>query len=403
MGFKYSINNIKKHKLLSIIIITQIILGLFSSYFMINATNIVTKEIKKLDTTLNSGNIFSIRANWDYYEFLKDYNSEKILNDILEIDEVNIISMLSLGFTLEGFSHSDFNDIEVFSPFDNHIYIDGVAVNKAAVDNFNLELLSGRFFTDEEYLATDSTVLPIVLGYDFKGNFAIGDLIPLNYNGLTHLEVIGFLKEGSELPKYIGKPLDYKHKIMNIDNQILTTKRYWDKDSVHDFSLTDSYLYINSNNLNETKDKIKSIFLNEGVEVNISSEKVGIEVTLGDLIEKQELFSITSTLIIIFTAFTIIFTFMNSINIRKQEFGTYLLCGAKKKDLSKIIFYELALINVVAFLVFLILAFLVFDTISLSILSSLILFCIIYILLLSIVPLLKLKKLTIRDLTKGDE
>lgn len=403
MRFKYSINNIKKHKVLSTILIIQIVLGLFSSYFMIYSTNVLNKEIEKVDTVLNSGNIFSITSNWDYYEYLKDYNSEKIFNQIKNIDDVKIISILDIGITLEGFSPDIFTDMTVYSPTSNSIYIDGVSVNKDVIDTFNIQLLSGRYFTIEEYIETDTTILPILIGYDFKDNFKIGDLINYDSNGINKLEVIGILEKGTELPQHVGKSLDYKHKIINMDNKILTTKRYWTQDDVYDFTITDSYFYINPDNLNETKNKIKTIFNNEGIEVNISSEKIGIELTIRDLKEKQEMFFFTTIMIITFTALTIIFTFLNSLNMRKQEFGTYLLCGAKKQDLSRIIVYELFIINSISLLMFTIITLLIFGNISFTILITMIIFCILYVLTLTIIPLLKLNKFSIRDLTKGDE
>lgn len=408
MGLKYAINNITRKKLLTFIIIIQLILGLFSSYLMINIDNTLKEEITKVENTFNGGNVFSITCNWDYYNFLKGYDTKKIFNEISTIQQVEIPYILKYGFTFEHVPklHNKYSTI-----LDEHtVYLDGVGINDVTIDKFQLKLSSGRFFSKEEYEGISHNTLPIILGNNFEKSFSINEIIDytgLDDIGVTKLKVIGFLEKDSILPVYIGDSADLKHKSLDLNNMVLTTKNYLSEEILYSSLFLSSYLFLDDNlsedEIKNIKNIIKEIFNKENIEVNVRSEKVGIDLTLKELKNNREMFFITSIVIIIFTSLTIILTFLNAIEVRKKEFGTYLLSGANRNSLIKIILYELVIINVIALLLFLGLCYLIFKSISLNIIGITLIFMVLYIALLSIAPIMKLKSYSIKDLIKGEE
>lgn len=390
MIFKYAFNNIKKHKFIIILLISQLLLGLISSYFMmINYLNL-SNEIQKTKNMFNNGNVYAIISNWEYYFTNKKFDSVETFSNLSKLEQIEIPHMLNIGLTLKN----------------NDDYFDGVAINDITRTKFNLKLDSGRFFNTEEY-TNKSNIQPVILGYNLKNKFSIGDVIPIyGENENTSIKVIGFLSENSYLPQYIGESITAKYKNKLLDDMIIATSSYIANESLYDALIRNSYLFfdenLNNNEVNLLKSKIKKIFFDNGVEINLRHEKIGIDLTINDLLEKKILLEISSIIILIFSGITIILTFINSINIRKKEFGTYLLCGMSKKDFCKIILFELLSIDLIAFLMFVILCSLFGSNINLLLILVNLLIISIYSIIVSIIPICKLKKLTIKDLIKGD-
>lgn len=411
MGFKYALNNILRKKLLNFIIVVQIVLGLFSSYLMININETLQNEIYKIENTFNGGNVFSITGNWEYYDFLtENYDAKKIFNRINSIKGLQIPLMLHIGVNLNDIDTSKFNGKDINIMGENSIYLDGISINEMTINKFNLKTSSGRFFNELEYEKIIDKTIPIVLGDDFKDIFNLNDIIPidgLGKIGVENLKIIGFIEKDNSLPINLGKSINQKYKSINLNNMVLTTKKFFEDESIYPLLLTDSYLFLdenlNNDGSNDIKNNIKKIFNDENIEVNVRSEKIGIDLSIKDLKEKQHVFTISSIIIIIFTGLTIIVTLLNSIENRKKEFGTYLLCGANTNDLTSIILYELILINMISLVIFITICLMVFKTVSLNIIFIIILFIITYVIILAIAPVIKLNRYSIKDLIKGDE
>lgn len=152
----------------------------------------------------------------------------------------------------------------------------------------------------------------------------------------------------------------------------------------------------------DIKSKIKTIFLRHGVEINVLSEKLGIDLTIEELKEKQMISLVSSVVILFFTLMTTIVTIINSINMRKKEFGTYLLCGFNINDLTKIVLGELFILNGISFGIYFIISLVVFKKLSLYVFILTVLLVISYTILLSFLSVNKLKKISIKELIKGD-
>lgn len=152
----------------------------------------------------------------------------------------------------------------------------------------------------------------------------------------------------------------------------------------------------------DIKSKIKTIFLRHGVEINVLSEKLGIDLTIEELKEKQMISLVSSVVILFFTLMTTIVTIINSINMRKKEFGTYLLCGFNINDLTKIVLGELFILNGISFGIYFIISLVGFKKLSLYVFILTVLLVISYTILLSFLSVNKLKKISIKELIKGD-
>lgn len=403
---KYAFNNIKRHKFIFFLLILQLILGLFSAYFMINTSNVLNKEISKNRHLFNDGNVYRLSGNWEYYlsEDSK-LDTKAIFNEISAIPEIKIPYMINLGLG------TDLNNAKNLSSVSNNIdgneiYFNGLAINETTIEKFDLSLLEGRKFSTNEYEDTSNT-LPVILGYNFKKFLKLGDELKIfSENPEQRIKVIGFLKKDSYLPQYIGSSLDPQDKIINLNNIILTTTKYIDINSLYPLLLQNSYLFVDNNisdlKIIDIKSKIKTIFLRHGVEINVLSEKLGIDLTIEELKEKQMISLVSSVVILFFTLMTTIVTIINSINMCKKEFGTYLLCGFNINDLTKIVLGELFILNGISFGIYFIISLVVFKKLSLYVFILTVLLVISYTILLSFLSVNKLKKISIKELIKGD-
>ena len=108
-----------------------------------------------------------------------------------------------LDWDEEGCSESEFS-LVYRSPDGKRTFWHQVFADKAYFDVFGKPRLdSGRFFTDDEFKLTyeEGSVVPVVLGYDFKKYCKIGDTFKANVmlgsEDLVTIEVVGFAADGN--------------------------------------------------------------------------------------------------------------------------------------------------------------------------------------------------------------
>ena len=127
-----------------------------------------------------------------------------------------------------------------------------VFADKAYFDIFGVPRLdSGRFFTDDEFKLTyeEGTVVPVVLGYDFKKYCKIGDTFDavILLEGQEHvtLEVIGFAADGEIYVEQGGSTLYSMNRVAVLP---LNCMRYYEYTPAHNDTYGDSYLTFSVNN-----------------------------------------------------------------------------------------------------------------------------------------------------------
>ena len=147
----------------------------------------------------------------------KDGMASKVdfaIEDMRNIDGLHIVINRCAGSDLyvydqlldwdeEGCSESEFS-LVYRSPDGKRTFWHQVFADKAYFDVFGKPRLdSGRFFTDDEFKLTyeEGSVVPVVLGYDFKKYCKIGDTFKANVmlgsEDLVTIEVVGFAADGN--------------------------------------------------------------------------------------------------------------------------------------------------------------------------------------------------------------
>lgn len=92
-----------------------------------------------------------------------------------------------------GYGNIDLDELELN-------FVNCMQMNDNAIKNSNMQLLSGRYFYDSEYIYEDT--VPVILGYNYKEYLKENDELSINYLGKDlNIKVIGFLKEGSYMAK----------------------------------------------------------------------------------------------------------------------------------------------------------------------------------------------------------
>ena len=113
-------------------------------------------------------------------------------------------------------------------------YVECMQMNDSAIKGSNMDLSSGRYFYDNEYIY-DKTV-PIIVGYDYKKYLNINDTFTIDYLSQDiNVKVVGILKEGactaksdySVLDNFIIMPaLEFPNKPVDKEDKNFQIKVY---------------------------------------------------------------------------------------------------------------------------------------------------------------------------------
>ena len=219
--------SLKKEPFLSFLFILQIAVTAFVLFTSSFEVKYDSDQFKNVNTTFTNYYFYRFQFNYpavDPSDYYFGYNSEKngyltdeidslIFDDLFQIDGLHPVVNICNGFSLYVFDHLDSWDEDGCSESEfSLVYAspDGetsrwpeVFADKAYFDKFgDPRLDSGRFFTDDEFKLTyeEGTVVPAVLGYDFKKYCRIGDTfeaaILKEYYERVTVEIVGFAADG---------------------------------------------------------------------------------------------------------------------------------------------------------------------------------------------------------------
>lgn len=405
MNIKYTIKNIMRNKISSLLTIILILLALVSTYLLIMVSSNLKKEYEYIENYYNGGNVLRITTNWDYYKYKIDsidkFIYEKIYNSLNEIEDIDLLHYERVAVNIDS-KYIDMDNLEgkYKSGDGENIYLEGMGITNETLKHYDIELLEGSMFNEVD---ENDEVINIVAGYDLSKDFNINDIIT-SIDG-TKYRITGFLKQGQYLPINIGMNLNLVYKKYNLDDSFICDFREFIGDGFSYYlPLSASYIHINNTVNNEEKEVlkrlIKDIFNENDIVVNVRDESKGINLTLGELEKQKELFNISSITILVFIFFSIVISIINSIEKRKVEFGVYILSGATIGDIAKITIYEMIIFDLIALMVF-ILGF--NKLIDIQHLIGVLGIISIYMVLIFIIPLIKIKNISIKELIKGNE
>ncbi|GKX67744.1 ABC transporter permease [Inconstantimicrobium mannanitabidum] len=442
MKIKYALKAILSNKLLSIVLIIELICGYYSFYNILDFQKQINEQTKKVNFIYGNVSVYSIRLKTTGIMGFKD--NEKLLACIKELQtskdykftigkESDIRLKKFRGF--ENFKAGESSNCKI----DNveYVYANSFAVNENAVKSFDLQVQEGRLFDENEYSkGSEDNIYPVVLGANYKGYYKVGDVIDglkLEEDIGAKFKVVGILERSASMPlKFDYNSIFFQSEkgspnFVNLDNYIV--RPFFDDASrntaddmffwaYRNFAILDKNYSEEKKEkiLNDIKDKLENA--TEEKFIITSYDKI-ITKQLDQYINSRNTYLYTSITVLIFLSITIIVGMLNSINKRKKEFGVYISSGARMKDIMRMIGLQMILISVIA-LIFTAVTILIYyhyfdgdalmdnpyikvKSLDFKALAVLLFGGVAYSAIASLIPIRKIKKLNISDLLRRDD
>ncbi len=248
---------------------------------------------------------------------------------------------------------------------DTYSFWEGIMTDKLFFEMFPIKLDSGRFFTDEEFELTyeKGQVIPVLLGYDFKKYYNIGDTIPayINYNlteadRLATAEVIGFIADGETFPNNVGSTLySYSNQVV-IPYNYRRPHEYTDVRRYNDMfaeGYMGMYILIEQENAGET---VK--ILNQLLDENGLSDTVRLLRLLSSTVtianNYKEIMSIRIVLtciMIVFAFISIVLMTINRITSNIRNYAIHLISRGTYTNVYSYVIGEIFTYSLIGFIV----------------------------------------------------
>ncbi len=239
-------------------------------------------------------------------------------------------------------------------------WVKSIQMSRNVREVFSLEMDSGDFFSDDDYILDEGSYYNAILGYEYKDYFNVGDKIKVDYlYEKIDFQIIGFLKKDTNivrnnnivnLDRYVCIPafteLNYNKyprlatcalgqqangQILTLDSKINIAKMVEQNSMKYGTFKFEVY----SNNRNETK---KIVQLSDD-----SLNKIRI----------------MNNVLVLFTIASITMSILSRIQKDYYRFGVQLLCGASVYNILSQIVIEIFLIIGVALIFSLIISFII--------------------------------------------
>lgn len=436
MIIKYSKKSIKKHRFFTFVLILQLVCIFFALYNIL----FYSKEGKVLWDKINRFN-----NNRSFYRFVYDEEGSILehnfggVNNVMNLckeldysDEFIFNSSIRSYLFVKRFNNDKdfiyYNNIFDFGEDDKGVLVNNLVVSKNTLDLFDVKLENGRKFYDNEYYIEDDSIMPIILGNDYKDIYHVGDkILYSNDNTLDvyEAEVVGILKEGESIP--IKFDMDNANNVADINSNNysldkimiipLGNRRIYMRTAELFNILYNNFLVLDKNLCEEEKKRIlfeveEKIEVTTDIKFTRKSFDKEITAEVNRYKEVNNNYKISLIIILIISTITIIVSMINLINKRKKEFAVYLLCGGRIKDIALIIMMQMLSLLFLSIIVTCITLKLYFAfmqessyvrKIDFSIILIIMLFGIIYSFISMILPLIKVKKIKINQLLRRNE
>lgn len=312
----------------------------------------------------------SEKKAYEFYQFLNDNN------DNICYSFNSNVTMLNTATSLNTAEYID---------EDNGAIYRTLKINKNFAKYFKLECKTGQIFSNSDYNDKNKTT-PVVLGYNYKKYYKIGDEIIKN-----HI-VIGFLAKKSFYldPKSCGD-------ILYLDNTIITPMIINEKTDICDFDtaiMSTTILTKNPKNLELISKKSEELGLYDISFTNYSEQLNSI---VSRALKKVMIILMIVALVLFFCVVCLVCSMLNFVETHKREFAVHLLCGATKFDFIVRIIWQIAVIIILGDFI----TFAVFK-LSLAFIGTLLISLILLMIILAL-PILKIRNQSVNELLKRSE
>lgn len=323
-------------------------------------------------------NISSMKKDWntfnqahdqkDYYWIVENifdndlerkfWNSEKSLERIKDYYRDMVVAS---NYTYLELSEHEIMIKEKDSLENEYIPASNASVNIACLNEFGIKAIEGRLFIDDEMnIGLSTQTLPILLGYNLRGKYEIGDVFEGKYFlKKTNYKVIGVLDKNSRLvktnivedgedPSFYFKYLDnlFVTPLVNCEEPTQNKDERFFERILYQMKLNGIIATSPSFNAGEIQDKIETLAAKYDMYdfevIQISTD------TLKKLkLVSKENISIMVILAIVLLTFSIISIWaIISIKINKNigDYAIHLLAGASRMKIAMYLFTEIVLL-----------------------------------------------------------
>ncbi len=232
------------------------------------------------------------------------------------------------------------------------------SVDKDYINIFGLVMDSGRVFTDEEYENIDFERIPVILGYDYKDEYSIGETFEAPHIALGRddsakctYEVIGFIAKGQIyfdpggsgpflfdgkmiLPYYtksLADWLDFYEKNSEFLHK-KTVIRYYIA-GLGANAISGRHYLIESGKEDVLVDYVNNALSETGL---IDYYKIGssfrsaVLQTGDELVEKNTIYTVLTVIIVLFALASVVFSSVNNVSNNMKTYAIHNLVGATR-------------------------------------------------------------------------
>lgn len=418
MRIKYAFIGLNKNLINTFLIILQVSLMCCAIYFTLDSSQKIIEQSNYYGEIFSSSKVYNISFMDSPSNYL-DLNNNNEANLIKLEKSFNNNKYQRIHINANPITIPIFDGYTDFYANNSIINIDGenafqaknITIDENYMNKFPFKLYSGDYFSKEDFLnETYSNEFAVILGYNYKNYFNIGDKFKIFIdNKFEDFTIIGFVDKDQFS---IGNVTSMNNKYINLNNTVITSTNIYRTYEMYIFSelMPSSYFFFNNNmdlkEIEDTKNDISQIFRRySNIEINWRDLNEHIESEVMYFNEQRNISLIASIVITIFVIVTLFITIIELLRKRRFEFAIHQLIGATKKNIFEIILIQILIIIVCGFFISIqiIRIFNDFKPLNFKLLIYMYVVEIIIMLIFSLIPLSKINKFNISQIIKGDD
>lgn len=237
------------------------------------------------------------------------------------------------------------------SPMENLSGVKAMQVNKNTMELTGVEVEEGGLLKTSDFVYKEESIVPVLLGSQYKGIYNIGDTFEINYIlKKINVRVIGILKPNSIIPVqnqtdfYVDRYIVMPELIFNSDPQNDEEMKFQKRHYLH---LINGMIVTKKDSL-QTKDFVYDISRTSDFYdiFIIGADNMGTEFLFGMIKQNRSLIFSITVVLFIFSVLSMSFSFIMKINRNTRKFAVHLISGASIHNITFYMLYEILFIFV---------------------------------------------------------
>ena len=380
-------SNLKKEPFVTLLFVFQIAVTAFIIFSTSFEYKYSTNQLDMVNTAysdysyyfLNHANMSAFDNPGEWYEAFDvsgfPINMDNFIEQMSAIDGVYLaINNYHIGYHVHDpclhFDEKDRNGplAIISSARDQDSTWQSCMMDKSFFDMFPIRMDSGRFFTDEEFELTyeSGSTIPVLLGYDFKKYYNVGDILEAevnhNLNEYLKVQIIGFIEENQTFLSNTGDTL------LSFNDRIVTpynTLRYEEYvnppvtsygvtyNCMFSYGYIGMYILVEKENETAIMEQLNQILIDNDIADKVVFGKfLGSTVTVANNYKDNMNIRMALTYItVLFSFVSIVLITVNRISSNIRNYAIHLISGATYGNIHFYIIGEIALYSLIGFII----------------------------------------------------